>query len=411
MAIGRITGRMLKTPLERNSTDLVLSTDAHANTLKIDATNGRIGIRHSSPSHGLTVDGIGIDGNIIETIDSNADLELRASGSGAISISGIKFPNADGTLGQFLKTDGAGNLSFADLSLGDLSIVGSTIATPSNADLTLVPGGTGSVVINSVSIRDNIIQTNESNANLQLSGNGTGTVLINSLSFPTGTGTNGQVMVSDGSGNLSFTDVATTLQAVSDNGATTTNAVTVGGLTSTSDVTVTGTTFTDRIQSTGSNADIVLDPQGTGSVNIETGTQAGLTIGDLDGNYKSKSYVLWGTTTDATETEIFVAGNSGSRISIGSNTTVSYKVQLVARRTDATGESASWELKATADNFSGTTADVGSVYEVIVARDDTNWLVDARADDTNDSVNIYVTGAAGKTIAWMARVETVEVSQ
>jgi hypothetical protein len=411
MAIGRITGRMLKTPLERNSTDLVLSTDAHANTLKIDATNGRIGIRHSSPSHGLTVDGIGIDGNIIETIDSNADLELRASGSGAISISGIKFPNADGTLGQFLKTDGAGNLSFADLSLGDLSIVGSTIATPSNADLTLVPGGTGSVVINSISIRDNIIQTNESNSNLQLSANGTGTVLINSLSFPTGTGSNGQVMVSDGSGNLSFTDIATTLDAVTTNGATTTNAITTAGLTANGNVTVTGTTFTDRIQSTGSNQNIVLDPQGTGSVQIEQGTQAGITLGDLDGNYKSKTYLMWGTTTDATETEIFIAGNTNSRIPVNNNTTISYVVNIVARRTDVAGESASFELKAVADNFSGTTSDVGNVYEVVVARDDANYAVDARADDTNDSVNIYVTGVAGKTIAWMAKVETVEVSQ
>ena len=185
MAIGRITGRMLKTPLERNSTDLVISTDGHANTLKIDATNGRIGIRHSSPSHGLTVDGIGLNDNVIETIDSNADLELRASGSGAVSISGIKHPTSDGTVGQFLKTDGAGNLSFADLSLGDLTITGSEIATPSNADLTLVPGGTGSVVINSISIRDNIIQTNESNANLQLSANGTGVIGVGANIVPT----------------------------------------------------------------------------------------------------------------------------------------------------------------------------------------------------------------------------------
>lgn len=411
MAIGRITGRMLKTPLERNSTDLVLSTDGHANTLKIDATNGRIGIRHSSPSHGLTVDGIGLNDNVIETIDSNADLELRAAGTGKVSISGLLYPSSDGSQNQFLQTDGAGNLSWATVSLGDLSVEGSTLQSPSNADITLSPGGTGSVMINSISIRDNIIQTNESNANLQLSANGTGTVLINSLSFPTGTGALGQVMVSDGNGNLSFTDIATTLDAVTTNGATTTNAITTAGLTANGDVTVTGTTFTDRIQSTGSNQNIVLDPQGTGSVQIEQGTQAGITLGDLDGSYKSKTYLLWGTTTDATETELFVAGSASSRIPVSNNTTIQYSVQISARRTDVSGESAGFELKALADNFSGSVADVGNVYEIVVARDDANWQVDARADDTNDSVNIYVTGAAGKTISWIAKVETVEVSQ
>ena len=80
------------------------------------------------------------------------------------------------------------------------------------------------------------------------------------------------------------------------------------------------------------------------------------------------------------------------------------------RRTDATGESAAWELKAVGDSFSGTVADVGNVYEVVVARDDTNWQVDARADDTNNAIGIFVTGAAGKTIRWVAEIETSEIN-
>lgn len=53
---------------------------------------------------------------------------------------------------------------------------------------------------------------------------------INSLVFPTADGTSGQVIKTDGSGNLSFTDVVTTLQDVTDNGQTTTNSITVNGL-------------------------------------------------------------------------------------------------------------------------------------------------------------------------------------
>jgi len=127
------------------------------------------------------------------------------------------------------------------------------------------------------------------------------------------------------------------------------------------------------------------------------------------GDYYSSQYILNGTTSDATETEILIAGSS--RIPVPSNTTILYEVSIVARRTDTTGESASWHLKGCADNFSGTVADVGNVYEIAVSADDTNWSVDVRADDTNDAINVFVTGVASKTIRWTAVVKTIEVAQ
>lgn len=129
-----------------------------------------------------------------------------------------------------------------------------------------------------------------------------------------------------------------------------------------------------------------------------------------DTGYRNKRYVLYGTTTDATVTEIFIGGTANSRVAVDSNTTMFYTVDIVARRTDSAGESAGWQLKGVCDNHSGTTADVGDVYEVAVARDDTNWAVDCLADDTEDAVVVTVTGAAGKTIKWMAVVKTMEVA-
>ena len=67
-------------------------------------------------------------------------------------------------------------------------------------------------------------------------------------------------------------------------------------------------------------------------------------------------------------------------------------------------------VKGVADNFSGTTADVGDVYEVSVARDDTDWTVDALAGDTEDAVVVTCQGATGKTIKWMAVVKTMEIT-
>jgi len=60
-----------------------------------------------------TVDGITLSDNEISTNESNANLELSGNGSGGVSISGFTFPTSDGSSGQFLKTNGAGVLSFA----------------------------------------------------------------------------------------------------------------------------------------------------------------------------------------------------------------------------------------------------------------------------------------------------------
>ena len=143
----------------------------------------------------------------------------------------------------------------------------------------------------------------------------------------------------------------------------------------------------------------------TGTGNITFDGQ--LTQGETD--YYTKQYVLYGTTTNATEAEILIGGST--RIPVPTNTTLFYEVSIVARRTDATGESASWSLMGCADNFSNTVANVGNVYEVAVAQDDVAWAVDVRADNTNDAINVFVTGAASKTIRWTAMVKTTEVSE
>jgi len=146
---------------------------------------------------------------------TNANLALTGNGTGYISLSGLKWPTVDGANGQVLQTNGAGTLSWVNNagggggSTGDLSIVGSTIMAPSNADMVLTNSGTGSIVIDTISINQNEITANSSNANLELSGNGTGSVTINNLKFPTSDGTAGQVLQTDGAGSFSFVDAGT----------------------------------------------------------------------------------------------------------------------------------------------------------------------------------------------------------
>ena len=118
---------------------------------------------------------------------------------------------------------------------------------------------------------------------------------------------------------------------------------------------------------------------------------------------------MTGTTTNSTETELFINGVANTRISVTSNTFVYYTADIAARRSDVVGETAAFFLKSAAKNVSGTLSDVGTVYEVVVARDDVNYLVDTRVSAGTSSLGIYVQGVAGKTIDWRAVIHTVVI--
>jgi len=67
-------------------------------------------------NNSMVIDNITITDNTISTNVSNANLELSGNGTGSVTVSGFSFPTTDGTTGQFIKTDGAGNLGFATAS-------------------------------------------------------------------------------------------------------------------------------------------------------------------------------------------------------------------------------------------------------------------------------------------------------
>jgi len=200
---------------------------AYADTLK---TLGDIlvnGSTISATSNGdltLTTSGTGninlgefiVNGTTLSSSDSSSinineglivDGTLNASGQATLS--GLAYPTSDGSANQFLKTDGSGALSFADLSIGDLTIVGSTISTPSNADLILTPGGTGDVVAGSLTFNGTTISAADSSkVTIAEALDVTGATTLSGLAYPTSDGTVGQVLQTDGSGTLSFATVS-----------------------------------------------------------------------------------------------------------------------------------------------------------------------------------------------------------
>ena len=87
----------------------------------------------------MTIDGVTITDNTISTNASNANLELSGNGTGTVSVSGFKFPTADGTANQLLKTDGSGNLDFATagatLNHSDINDNSTTVATSATTEV------------------------------------------------------------------------------------------------------------------------------------------------------------------------------------------------------------------------------------------------------------------------------------
>ena len=81
----------------------------------------------STPQLGGSLD---VNGNAIVSA-SNGNIAITPNGSGKVIIDGLSHPTSDGTNGQFLKTDGGGNLSFGTVTLTTIN---------NNADNRIITG-------------------------------------------------------------------------------------------------------------------------------------------------------------------------------------------------------------------------------------------------------------------------------
>lgn len=139
MAVGRISGPLLKANLLRDGIDLAFETDL----LYLDVNNRRIGINTTSPTHDLFVN------------DTTRTINLEMTGT---------------------------------LNIGNLSVYNNTIQSNVNI-LNLLPAGGngivyhGKVTVNDIDIVTNTISTNSTNTNLEIRPNGTGRVEVYSDTF------------------------------------------------------------------------------------------------------------------------------------------------------------------------------------------------------------------------------------
>jgi hypothetical protein len=287
----------------------------------------------------------------------NSAAVVTIGASGAITVnpdggSPFTLPTTDGTVGQVLATDGAGNVSFTDLSIGDLVITGSTISAPSNADLTLSPGGTGKVV-------------------------------IDGLSFPTADGSADQFLKTDGSGNLSFATVSTNSISQLDSNVTVTDSGT-GAVT----IDVDGSTIITM------NATTVLDASATtNAVRLPNGTTAQRPSGSVGMiRYNSSTDTIEGYTTTGGWAQLgatTATAENTDDTSTGSATAISTTASVIDQFVTSSFDSA-WYLAVTRDEIND---EVSTAKYSLVHNDTDAFVAESHITQSNVS-NTYVTVTA-----------------
>ena len=209
----------------------ITSTDTNGNIaltpngtgdVQLDADTVRVGDSNADAT--ITTNGTGDltlntnagtnSGSIVIADAANGNITITPNGTGDVVIDGLNYPQADGSAGQFMKTDGSGQLSFATVDLTSINIV--TDTTPqlggnldTNSQNILIDTGhfiadensneqiiftTTSSAVNELTVTNaatgnapSIAATGgDTNIDLSLSGKGTGGVAVTGTMYATG---------------------------------------------------------------------------------------------------------------------------------------------------------------------------------------------------------------------------------
>lgn len=98
-------------PLDVNGENIISASNGDINI----APNGTGAVNITGTANitgDLDVDNLNLNGNNISSTNTNGNISVSPDGSGHVIMSGLVYPNADGSANDVLKTDGAGNLSF-----------------------------------------------------------------------------------------------------------------------------------------------------------------------------------------------------------------------------------------------------------------------------------------------------------
>ena len=196
-----------------------------------------------------------VNGNAIVSAAAG-NIAITPDTTGSIVLDGLNWPQADGSANQVLVTNGAGQLSFTDQT-GLTDVVDDT-----------TPQLGGALDVNGNAI------VSAAAGNIAITPDTTGSIVLDGLNWPQADGANGQVLQTNGAGQLSFTDQTGLTDVVDD------TTPQLGG-----DLDVQARIITTST----ANGSIGLEPDGTGSV-VARGTGVGLTPGTVTLNCEQNSH-------------------------------------------------------------------------------------------------------------------------
>ena len=358
-----------------------------------------------------------------------------ANGGNPVIITGNSYPITTGTNGQVLTTNGAGLLSWQNPATGSITLIGDVTGsgnspvTTTISNTTVTAGTYGSannVSVFTVNSQGRLTAASNtpisitpaqaglgfvSNA-LQVINVGGAPSLQEGTGVPVGAAATGALYVDQANTNgnsiwryngISWDVVARNLNLYSENTSVYVAPVSAGSNSiALGDGAQTAPTATDSLAI--GNQSLA---RTQGSVMQASGRFAS------SGDAQAGRYLLRTHTISAIPAELFINGTAGGlRLVLPDDCTWTFKITVTGHRTDASNGHAGYTASGVIYRASGaaTTAIQGSVNKTVLAESNPSWDINISADSTNGALKITATGEVGKTIRWVALVETVEVT-
>jgi len=141
---------------------------------------------------------------------TNPDIKTLAIGTGISDVVDDTSPQLGGNLdvnGNDIVSTSNANIDIVPNGTGDVTLQADTVQVgDSNADATITTNGTGNLTLNTNGGTDSgtITIVDAANGNITITPNGSGNIVLDGLTFPNADGSADQALITNGSGTLSF---------------------------------------------------------------------------------------------------------------------------------------------------------------------------------------------------------------